>query len=128
MFEMTTDPTDPPETPTAEPAPAPAAEAPRETAPVASWRRRLWQRLTAPTQRTPADYADRRLPRIINSALDRQAHGAAHEAQVGEAVALAVDHAIGPARGGAQTPLGHLGGAVGEYAYRVWDGGGGGGR
>lgn len=83
--------------------------------------RNLWMKLTTPTTKKPQDYRDSRLARIVNDALDgANEEGAAHRAQLGEAVSLVADHAIAE-RGGAQTPLGHLMGATGEFAYRRWD-------
>src|SRR5689334_19747473 len=61
-----------------------------------SWWGNVWQRLTSPTTRKPSDYTGRRLPRIVNEVLDgRGVQGAAHEAQVGEALGLVADHALG---------------------------------
>lgn len=81
----------------------------------------IWRKLTSPTPHVPAEYTGRRLARFSNELVDgRGQQGPAAQALWGESVALVVDHAMA-ARGGAQTPLGHLGGSTMELAWIVWD-------
>lgn len=80
----------------------------------------VWGRMTKPTRHKPEEYGDRRLTRIINVELDGGTAGPAHEAQLGHAVVLVVEHVMA-ADGDAETPLGHLMAASTEYGYRRWD-------
>jgi hypothetical protein len=80
----------------------------------------VWRRLTAPTQRRPEDYGDGGIATTVNGALDGAPAGPAHQALVGESVALAADEVLHGSPTTANTPLGYLLKATGTYVVLSW--------
>jgi hypothetical protein len=98
-----------------------AAAPPPRPNPVVRFLKAQWAKLTKPTTKKPADYRGRRVARIVNEELDGRGNtgGPAHRAELGESVALPVEHLIHG--GDATTPGGFLVASSLEYGWIMWD-------